>query len=47
MKIVEKLKRTAKEAQYTEDAVQDEEWIRVDGKLVKVEASHEDAEKGQ
>ena len=30
-----------------EDAVQDEEWIRVDGKLVKVEASHEDAEKGK
>ena len=47
MSILDRLKKTAREAQYTEDAVQDEEWIRVDGKLVKVEASHEDAEKGQ
>lgn len=47
MSILDKLRKTAIEAQHTEDAVQDEEWIRVDGKLVKVEASHEDAEKGQ
>ena len=47
MSIFDRLKKTAREHQHTDDAVQDEEWIRVDGKLVKVEASHEDAEKGQ
>lgn len=47
MSILDKLRKTAIEAQHTEDAVQDEEWIRVDGKLVKVEASHENAEKGK
>ena len=47
MSILDKLRKTAIEAQHTEDAVQDEEGIRVDGKLVKVEASHEDAEKGK
>ena len=47
MSILDKLRKTAIEAQHTEDVVTEEEWIRVDGKLVKVEASHEDAEKGE
>ena len=47
MSILDKLKRTAKEEQYTEDVVTEEEWIRVDGKLVKVVDKHEDAEKGK
>ena len=47
MSILDRLRKTAIEAQHTEDAVQDEEWIRVDGKLVKVVDKHEDAEKGK
>ena len=47
MSILDKLRKTAIEAQHTEDVVTEEEWIRENGALVKVEASHEDAEKGQ
>lgn len=47
MSILDKLRKTAKEAQHTEDVVTEEEWIRVDGKLVKVVDKHEDAEKGE
>ena len=47
MSILDKLRKTAIEAQHTEDVVTEEEWIRVNGALVKVEAGHEDAEKGQ
>ena len=47
MSIFDKLRKTAKESQYMESSAPTEEWIRVDGRLVKVEGKHDDAQKGQ
>ncbi len=48
MSIFDKLRGKAKETEYSEAQVLDEEWIRKDGQLVKLEAKDdEDAQKGQ
>lgn len=40
-------KRGQSEPEYSEPDVTDEVWIRKDGKLIKLEVSDDDAEKGQ
>lgn len=47
MSMLDRLRKTAKETEYSEPDVKDEEWIRKDGQLVKLEAKDEDAQKGQ
>lgn len=47
MKLTNLFRRTNKETEYTEPKVHSEEWVRVNGKMVKVGDKDENAKEGK